>query len=522
MKISRQLLLAALSGALVCISFPARFGDLHLPELGFLGWAALVPLFFAVRRASPRRAFLVTFVSAAVWYSSSLFWLYRAMNTYGHLPASTSVLVLVLLVVIISAYIALAPMFARLIESRWRGEFLVLLPAAWTAMEIFRNYFPANGFPWSNVAVSQWRFLYAIQISDVVGMYGVTFLVVWVNAFLAECAAKLAGQEVSRFAQKAAVTALLAAVTLSYGFYRMGEVIEGLAGRPSVSVGMVQGNIDQEEKWSKGAAQANLEAHRQGAKKLLESGVEMIIWPEASFPWPIETTDTEVDPRALGMPEEGAVALPYTLLGAVAKTPEGNYHNSAFLFDGEGKIAGSYHKAHLVPFGEYVPYSKLLFFARKLTEPVGNFVAGESYAPLSAGGRKVGVLVCYEDVFPEIARRETAAGAEFLANLTNDAWYGRSSAPYQHLAISVFRSVENRRFMVRATNSGVSAVVLPTGATTVESPIFSRALVASPVALMDVITPYTKLGDWFAWACAVYLAVGLAAVAALRIKRRKG
>nr|HPM42201.1 hypothetical protein [bacterium] len=231
MKISRQLLLAALSGALVCVSFPTRFGDLHLPELGLLGWVALVPLFFAVRRASPRRAFLVTFASAAVWYSCSVFWLYRAMNTYGHLPAVTSFLVLVLLVAIISAYIALAPMFARLIETRWRGEFLVLLPAAWTAMEIFRNYFPANGFPWSNVAMSQWRFLYAIQISDVVGMYGVTFLVVWVNAFLAECAEKLAGREVSRLVQKAVVTALMAAVTLSYGFYRVGSVIEGLAGR---------------------------------------------------------------------------------------------------------------------------------------------------------------------------------------------------------------------------------------------------------------------------------------------------
>jgi len=285
-------------------------------------------------------------------------------------------------------------------------------------------------------------------------------------------------------------------------------------------VGLVQGNIAQDEKWERELAQKNLDVHREGAMRLAESGVEMIIWPEAAFPWPVEDSDTETDPRVLGFMEGGAGALPYTLLGAITKTAKGDFRNSAILFDGDGNIDGMYHKVHLVPFGEYVPYRSLLFFARKLTRPVGNFIAGRDYSPLSAGGRRFGVLICYEDVFPDIARKETARGAGFLVNLTNDAWYGSSSAPFQHLAISVFRAVENRRFLVRATNSGVSAVVMPTGETTVESSIFEPALIVSPVAILGGLTPYTRLGDWFAWGCAAYVALGFIMVFLKRIRRR--
>ena len=300
MKNRYQILLAILSGILVCVSFPTLIG-VRFPELGWLGWVALVPLFVAIRQSSPRRAFLIALISAAIWFFGSIFWVYRAMHTFGHLPGLTSFLVLVLLVAIVSVYLALAPMLARMIELRWRGEFIVLMPVVWTAIEILRNYFPCNGFPWSNVAMSQWRILPAIQIADLVGVYGVTFLLVWVNACLAEVVLRLRGERVPHLAGKIAVTAVLVATTFGYGFFRLHTIPEELSSSPSMTLGLVQGNIAQEEKWSKSAAQKNLDVHREGARRLAESDVEMIVWPEASFPWPIKTTDTSIDPRALGL-----------------------------------------------------------------------------------------------------------------------------------------------------------------------------------------------------------------------------
>lgn len=505
-----QVLLSILSGIMVCCSFPTNIKGIHFPEMGWLMWVALVPLFITVRVASPRRAFLLTFIAALVWYGGSVFWVYRAMHTFGHLPAVTSFLVLVLLVLIIAIYIALAPLIARFIQVRFKGEFIVWLSASWVAVEILRNFGPCNGFPWSNVAMSQWRILPIIQIVDVVGIYGLIFLIVWVNAFLAEFVVRLRGEDVQLIARKAIVTFILISTALSYGFWRLHTFPSVLSKYSSISVGMVQGNIDQEEKWSKDHAAKNLNIHREGTRRLLEGTSDLILWPEASFPWPVKTNDTDIDPQALGLPEESIGDMPYVLIGAVSETPEENYYNSAILFDAHGKIVGRYHKAHLVPFGEYVPYKKILFFAKKLTQPAGNFLAGETFAPLVAGHAKLGMLICYEDVFPEIARSLVKQGAEVLTNITNDAWYGVSSAPFQHLALSVFRAIENRRFLLRATNSGVSAVVMPTGKIVVESNIFEQSLIVSPVTLLNEFSLYTRLGDWFAWGCLVYVALGVA------------
>lgn len=503
-------MLSFLSGVLVCLSFPTLIAGAHFPEMGFIAWVALVPLITAIRSATPRRAFLLTFFSALVWYSGSLFWVFRAMHTFGGLSALASFLILVLLVIIVSAYIAIAPMIALKIARDYRGEMIVWLPVCWTAVEVLRNYVPCNGFPWSNLAMSQWRILPIIQIADIAGIYGVIFLVVWVNVFAAEIVAIIRGEKIMFMIPKAVVTMMLVVSALAYGFWRILAVNESLPGAATMNVGIVQGNIAQEDKWEDENAAQNLKVYSDGSARLLKGSVEMIVWPEAAFPWSIDLNSNEIDPRAIGLPK-GLGDIPYTLFGAVSARPDGAYFNSAILFDARGRIAGRYHKSHLVPFGEYVPYEKLLFFAHKLTEPAGNFLAGESFEPLLAGQARIGALICYEDIFPEVARQETMAGANVLMNITNDAWYGVSSAPYQHLAFSVFRAVENRRFLARATNSGVSAIVTPAGDTQVESGIFERALIASPVALLDNISFYTRYGDWFAWGCAAYAVFGVAA-----------
>ncbi|MFA4874848.1 MAG: apolipoprotein N-acyltransferase [bacterium] len=522
MKTSSQILCALLSGVLVCFSFPTVLFGWHAPEMGWLAWVALVPLIAAVRGATPRKAFSLTFLSAIVWYGSSLYWVFRAMHTFGGLSSLTSALVLVLLTVIVAAYVALAPMAARLVTLRWRGEFVAWLAVFWTAAEFCRNYFPCNGFPWANIAMSQWRNLHLIQIADLIGIYGIIFLIVWTNACIVEIIVRIRGERVRMLAAKIGITAVLIGATVGYGAFRIDEIKAQFAGAPIFKIGMVQGNIAQEMKWAENRLVENVGIMRQGTRQLRDAAVDLIAWPESAFPWAISTEATEIDPRALGMDKDELGKFPYLLIGALSERPDGEYYNSALLFDAKGKIEGRYHKAHLVPFGEYVPYKKLFFFARKLTRPAGNFIAGESYEPLKAGSARLGPLVCYEDVFPEIARKLVKNGAQLLANVTNDAWYGVSSAPYQHLAHSVFRAVENRRFLLRATNTGVSAIIAPTGKASMESAIFTRALIVAPVVLLNELTPYTRLGDWFAWACIAYSLAGIAMVTFARYRKGRG
>ncbi len=520
MKTRYKVLCSVLSGILLCFSFPTVLFGWHAPDMGWLAWIALVPLILVVRDEVPARAFLYTFVMGLVAYSGSLYWLYRAMHYYGGMSPALSVLVLVLLVLILSIYLALAPLVARFIQSRWRGEFIALLPVVWVAVEFCRNYVPMNGFPWSNVAMSQWKSLRVIQIVDVVGIYGLMFVIVWVNAFVAEVVMRLRGEKVRMLVAKAVATAVIVVATLVYGHVRYGDVARAEPSGGVLKVGIVQPNIAQEEKWAKERIVENLHRLRFATRRLRDAAVDLVIWPEASFPFPLATGESSLNPKVLGFDEGELSAFPHVMFGVITERPDGEYHNSAMLFDAKGVRRGIYHKAHLVPFGEYVPYEKVFFFARKLAEPIGKFKAGESYEPIVSGQARIGPLICYEDVFPEIARKLTAKGANLLANVTNDAWYGVSSAPYQHAALSVFRAVENRRYVVRATNTGVSAIIAPTGRMEMESGIFEDALMVSPVVLSDELTIYTRLGDWFAWACLAYTAIGLVMAAVMKYRRK--
>lgn len=517
-----QAVCTALSGALVALCFPTVFFGRHLPEMGWLAWIALVPLVIVVLDASPRRAFALAFISGLVAYGGSLYWIYRALHHYGKLPPLASSLVLALMILILAAYIALAPAIARFIQTRWRGEMIALLPACWASVELARNYGPAGGFPWANIAMSQWRALSMIQIADLVGIYGLIFLIVWVNVCLAEIVSALAGRRPAQLALKTGVTIALLVATFAYGRVRLGEISTNLAPAGTMTVGIVQGNIAQEDKWREDRAIENLKILRRGTRALRDASVDLVLWPEASFPWPIDTRTAEIEPIALGFDAEELGPVPRLGMGAISEKPDGGYYNSFVLFDAKGNLTGRYHKVHLVPFGEYVPYGRLLFFARKLTEPAGNFSPGEGYEPILIGDTMAGPLVCYEDIFPEISRSLVRNGAEYLVNVTNDAWYGVSSAPFQHLALAVFRSVENRRYMVRATNTGVSAVISPSGRVETESGIFHDALIVAPIGLRRGLAPYSRMGDWFAYACAAYAAIGLIIAVAIGIRKRRG
>lgn len=517
----REIAFAVASGILVALSLPGYLFGWKLPDLSFLAWLALVPLIIVIRESTPARAYLLTMITAVVWYGLTVFWVYNAMEVYGNLGSIASVLITILFVSVVALFVALAPMAARFVIKNWHGDMIIFLPISWVAVELFRNYFPFGGFPWANLSMSQAHNSYIAQISDLTGAYGITFLIVSVNCLIADIILwYLIRRDGRKLIVKAVFVTSLIISALIYGVVRIGDVKDEIASAPAIKVGLLQGNVLQTEKWDKKFAIRNLNIYREGSKRLAASDIDIIFWPESAFPWTLDSTVTGFDKRMLGDLKVRGDGRPFIVLGAITEGEDGNSRNSAFLFDGGGLSLDRYDKVHLAPFGEYVPLAKMLFFVKKLTEPVGRFVPGERIHTLVAGNAEIGPLICYEDSFPEIARAHVSLGAQFLATLTNDAWFGMTSMPYQHLALSTLRAIEVRRFVVRSANTGVSAVINAAGEVEVESKIFEPASIAASIKGLSSISIYARLGDWFASACMGYLVIGLI-ISAVRILRAR-
>jgi apolipoprotein N-acyltransferase len=299
---------------------------------------------------------------------------------------------------------------------------------------------------------------------------------------------------------------LLVVAALIYGYWRIYDITKKQDSWPSIRAAVLQGNVPQGEKWAAGGEAGQVKPYADFTKLLMNSGADLIVWPEASYPWIVPEGETRLNPGRIGIGRVGEDKSPFVLLGALTSSGKAargrrELSNSMLLLDKAGDIQGRYSKTHLVPFGEYVPAGRLLFFAKKLTAPIGNFSPGASLQPMATDSYQIGGLVCYEDIFPEIAAGQAGNGANLLAVITNDAWYGRSSAAFQHLAIAVFRSVENRRWTVRSANTGVSAVVDAAGRIISQTDIFEKGMIVSNVKLGGEMSLYTRLGGWFAWVC---------------------
>ncbi|OGQ05373.1 MAG: apolipoprotein N-acyltransferase [Deltaproteobacteria bacterium RIFCSPLOWO2_01_44_7] len=498
--------LVALSALLVGLSFPTVLFGWHLPNLGFLAWVGLVPLCLLTYESSPRQSFSFGFLAAFLFYLLSFYWIYKALNTFGHLPPLPSVLTLLLLAVAMGLYVGVALMAARHFVIKQNGEMLIWLPIFWTLLEWARNYTPFGGFPWSNLAMSQTGYLPLIQIADVTGAYGIIFFIAWLNVWITEIILKWQGKEVRFFLPKTIVTVCLFAIVLGYGFFNLRQGGNRSLTAAHLNVGLIQPNIPQDEKWDE-ATKAKQKKIFEDAVQSLERNADLIIWPEASWTELLWLESTSVPPQDIGLTVTRG-KRPYTLLGLnmMSAKPSGEeYFNSAALLDSDGNILDRYHKVHLVPFGEYIPLKNLLVFLKPVASVIGNFKAGKELKPLALENVKIGPLICYEDIFPELSRTLVKKGAQLLINLTNDAWYGVTSAPYQHLSYSVLRAVETRRALVRATNTGVTAIVDPTGKVLQAAPLFEQAIILHQVPLLSHQTIYTKLGDWFIWACILFV-----------------
>ncbi len=286
----------------------------------------------------------------------------------------------------------------------------------------------------------------------------------------------------------------------AWGHFRIARGELTRAGE-QVRVGLVQGNVDQAEKWDPARAAAIFQSYLSMTRQAVDGGATIVLWPESSTPFHFKE-QPEQAARVRALARDAKVPI---LIGSdeIERGAPTRYYNSAFLLRPDGTDAGVYRKMHLVPFGEYVPLKRVLFFAAPLVEAAGDFSAGESAVLLPVDGHLISAAICYEIVYPDLVRRFVVAGSELLTTITNDAWFGTTSAPYQHFAQASMRAIENGRYLVRAANTGISGVVDPYGRVVAQSRIYEPAVIVSDARFLRVSTFYARTGDGFAYLSAI-------------------
>lgn len=493
--------LAVLSGVLLTLSFP-KFGH------AAVAWVALAPLLVALPGTSGRRAFRLGYLTGAVSGFGLLYWTALVVRQYGGLALPVSVMIMTLLCLAVALFPSL---FAWLLAS-WVARLgtvaLLLAPFAWVATEILRAH-TLMRFSWCLLGYSQAEIPALIQISAFTAVYGVSFVLAFVSSALAYA---LIETRPSRRAAAAASGLCLAGLVWAYGHAILAQPLP--LGQP-LKVGLVQASIRQDEKWDTRRLLENFDRHVELTRRATALGARLVVWPESAVPWQYDDAPAVADALRMLARETGA----HIVFGNDDREPQPNGRERVFvgakMIDPEGRVALRYHKVRLVPFGEYVPAQPLLTLggrvAAKLVRQVSDFTPGTEAAVGEARGRRLGVFICYEAIFPDFVRRFSAGGAQLLLNITNDAWYGTTSAPHQHFAMALFRAVENGRYLARAANTGISAVVDPRGRVLERTALFERAVLVRDVPEVAIPTFYARHGDVFAWGCfAVAAALSLA------------
>ncbi len=477
-------------------------------------FVALAPLLFICLYNSPKKSAVIGWVTGFVYHLLLLYWIVIVLSRYGGLPSWVAFFALLLLSAYMGLYYGLFCFLLSTIAGRsWHKERSVTVlvwsaPVLWTGMEYLRS-FVFSGFPWMDLGYGLYRQPQLIQGADLGGHYTVSFALVLCSGFIV---ALIDRQRIAvRWNLRMERRLLLFAggfivFFFGYSFLRYDIVNSTFSRGLQAKVAVVQGNVDQGQKWSPAAREKTVQSYVKLSDQVLGNrDTELVVWPETALPFYLQN-----NPLALKVKDFLVENNVWLLTGSpvydIVKVHENgqkdvDYFNSALLLNPDGYIAGRYDKQHLVPFGEYIPFGQYFSFLSPLVESAGNFTAGTSGQPLDMGRIKLGILICFESIFPDIARVSVTEGANLLVNLTNDAWYGRSSAPYQSLAMSVFRAVETKRYLVRSANTGVSAFIDPVGNIFEETEIFSSTVRSKQVVLWEELTVFCRSGYLFGACC---------------------
>ncbi|MBI2985410.1 MAG: apolipoprotein N-acyltransferase [Deltaproteobacteria bacterium] len=483
---SSKFVAAITSGLLLALPF-------LFPILFPLAWIFLISLFWLLQRERAwRQAFFFGWLTGGIANVLGFYWLDYTIRVFGGFPYGVSELIFL----VFAAYGALPLALVALLVRLCGFGPLYLYPALfWVAIEF---WFPLL-FPW-HLANSQSQFLALIQTADMVGPYGTSLLLVWLSTML-YAAISPRDRETKNYLRGAVVLSALLIGALWYGHWRLGGMEAAVTAARPLKVAAVQGNIDIRRKWGVVYLESNLKSYQELTKKVDEA--DLVIWPE---------TAVEVWlPENIGrLPSEILPSLPLkTAFIFGARSFRGNpamthvqAFNSAFLADARGLVSGFYHKQILLAFGEYLPFAAVLSKLPGMPPLGDGFASGDGPRTLDLpNGVRAAPLVCYEDLMPALARRFVAEkGANLLVNLTNDAWFGNTAAPWQHLRLAQWRAIETRRYLVRVTNTGLTSVINAKGEIVETLPLFSPGVLTAKVALLEGETPYVRFGDWFAWA----------------------
>ena len=485
----QNIILAVISGIMGFMAYPP-FG------YSFMAWICFIPLLFAIRSASNKNAFLYAYLSGMVFFGGLLYWLVNVT------VPGTFILIL---------YLALFyGIFGVVIAIVLRYSMdLFVLPFAWVVIEYIRsNIF--TGFSWGLLGYSQYENIKIIQISDITGAYGVSFLLAVFNIALFAMLIRSTKKMIYM------MVALLFIITAtSYGMSKLDNYYT--AGTARISV--VQGNIPQTDKWDAVFAEKIIDVYDVMTREAAKDKPDMIVWPETSYPYLVENGDTSAEEI-----RELASDLKIPVLAGIVSVNGKNYYNEAVLIDKDGKTVDVYRKTHLVPFGEYIPCEKYADFLRRhIDKSIGDYRKGDTYTlfpirSLSVDNtgdmklrqisfHKFGVLICFEDIFPYITREFVRKGADFMVTITNDAWFNKTAAAAQHLQASVFRAVENRVPVVRAANTGISCFVdstgnIMSGVGPKGRGVFIAGIATGNIDIYPGYTYYTVCGDVFVYFCA--------------------
>ncbi|MBN1572992.1 MAG: apolipoprotein N-acyltransferase [Deltaproteobacteria bacterium] len=485
----KDVILAGFGGCLFFLSLPA-------PSISILAWICLVPLLFAVKDYSPYRASILGFVFGLFANLGVFYWTALPASRYGGVPIYLGILITVLLVLYVSIYAGVFSAFVSWTRERFGTSEIVSVPIALTALEYLRGTL-FTGFPWCFIGHSQIPFLPVVQVLDITGVFGVTFTIAIVNAAVYLVFLKIVGARKKFPWAEVAVSASLVAILIAYGLYAINRETKRASSAPGITVSLIQGNIRQDIKWNPAYQDETVSIYEELTLSTEKSNPDLIVWSETATPFFFKD-HPYFRPRVEGL---AMITEAYLFFGTVDYKIIGEqyrYQNSAYLLNPEGSLVGKYDKTHLVPFAEYVPLKRLFFFVDKIVEGVGDYLPGEKREPLETGFGGLGSLVCYEAIFPYMTRDYAKDGAVLFINITNDAWFGKTSAPYQHFSMSRIRAIETRIPLVRCANTGVSAFVDTIGRVKSQTPIFKRTAVTDKVKIGNRLTFYTRFGDIFA------------------------
>lgn len=490
---------SVLSGTALIFCFPWY-------DFSLLAWFALTPFFISLADKKPREAFNAGFFMGLVYFFGTLYWIYHSINHYGSIPFIPSLAIVFLLCMYLSLYTGIFGMLFSWKISTTRLPALLLAPVFWVTLEYIRAH-ALTGFPWSSIGYSQYKFLNAIQIADITGIYGVSFLVVAVNGAFADFFIirkrlrlmplfSLSHTVIGLFALAVCVIAVFL-----YGSWRLDETRTG----KQVRISVIQGNIAQDRKMNPTHQREVLDTYSMLSRSVSVMQPSLIVWPEASVPFYFNA-DKELSQELIAFQQE--IQAPLLFGSVLVKEPSHSTRtsgltNSAVLLALDGKPTFIYDKIHLVPFGEYVPLRKILFFVDKLVADIGDFIPGGHNIRAETPYGSFGVLICYEIIFPELVRKFYSKGGDFIVTITNDAWFGKSAGPWQHFSMGVFRAVENRKPLARAANTGISGFIDSNGRILGMTPLFAQAAMTMDIFTDQTRSFYTRYGDLFAYLCFV-------------------